>query len=117
MAISKQKTLRIPLSQIEPDPVGDMLAESDGVKPYINYYCALATGVGIRKTLAVMAALPVDKRYLFRLVQCLDWALADYDDCTVELDMPYMPDLENIKERLQIRLWQLRDLLATLGGK
>ena len=51
------------------------------------------------------------------MIECLDWALADYDSSTVGLDMPYMPDLEDIKEKLWNRAWQVRDLLATLEGK
>jgi hypothetical protein len=117
MKNSERKLVRIPLSQIDTDPAGDMLAESKDIKPYIDHYCALVTGVDSEKTLAAIAALPVDKRYLFRVVQCADWALADYDSSTVKLDIPYMPDLESIKEKLRVRLWQLRDLVATLEGK
>lgn len=114
---SKGKILQIPLSQIEADPVGDMLAESESLRPYIDHYCALMKGADSDKTLRVIADLPVEKRYLFRVVQCLDWALADYDDETAKLDMPYMPDLGDITEKLRLRAWQLIDLLRALEGK
>jgi hypothetical protein len=117
MKKGKGKIVQIPLSEIETDPVGDMLTNSESLKPYIDHYCAVMTGRDSERTLRAIAELPVEKRYLSRALQCLDWALADYDSSTVELDMPYMPDLEDIKEKLRIRLWQLRDLLATLAGK
>jgi hypothetical protein len=117
MKKSNGKVVRIPLSQVDTDPVGDMLAESDAIRPYIDHYCALMGRGDTEKTLGVIAALPVDKRYLSRVVQCLDWALADYDSCSIELDMPHMPDLEEIKEKLRFRLWQLRILLTKLEGK
>jgi hypothetical protein len=117
MKKSNCKIVSIPLSQIEPDPVGDMLTESEAIRPYIDHYCALMGRGDTEKTLGVIAALPLKNRYLSRVVECLAWALADYDDCTVELDMPYMPNLAEIEEQLRLRLWQLRDLIATLEGK
>lgn len=115
--MNKPKIKQIPLSQIETDPVSDMLVESESLKPYIDHYCALMQGGDSNKTLGVIAALPVEKRYLSRVIECLDWALADYDSSTVSLDMPYMPDLEDQKEKLWNRAWQVRHLLATLEGK
>ena len=115
--MSKSKVTRIPLSQITTDPVGDMLAESEAIKPYIDHYRALMTGGDSDTTLHTIASLPIEKRYLSRVAQCLDWALADWDNETAKLDMPYMPDLEEIKEKLRIRSWQLRALLATLEGR
>lgn len=41
MSRRKLTVLQMPLSQLETDPVGDMLASSEGLKPYIDHYCAL----------------------------------------------------------------------------
>jgi hypothetical protein len=43
MNMRKPKLMQIPLSQIEIDPLGDMLSDSESIKPYINHYCALMT--------------------------------------------------------------------------
>jgi hypothetical protein len=112
----ERKVTKIALKDIKTHPVGDMLAGGDAMKPYIAHYTAMITGQDSNKTLEEIAALPEDKRYVFRVLQSLDWALADYDSETVKLDMPYIPKLDEIKERLQLRLWQMRDLLAVLEG-
>jgi hypothetical protein len=112
----KMKITKIPITAIKCDPVGDMLARSDDIQPYIKHYAALMSGGDSEKTLAVIAALPKDKRYLSRVLQCLAWALADFDSETVKLDLPYMDSLDAIKEELAKREWQLRELRRTLGG-
>jgi hypothetical protein len=112
----KKRIVRIKLKDIKTDPVGDMLVEGDTLKPYIDHYCALMTGRNSDQTLKVIAALPEEKRYLFRVVQCLDWELADCDSETAKLDMPYVTDLAEVTQKLHLRLMQLADLLRALKG-
>jgi hypothetical protein len=111
------KIVNIPLSQIKTDPAGDMMCRSESLKPYMDYYTAALTRGDTEKALTAIAELPLSKRYVSRVVECLDWALADYDGETVRLDLPYLPDLEEIKEKLQRRFLQLRFLLNELEAK
>jgi hypothetical protein len=117
MKNSKARIVKIPLSQIVTDPAGAMMCRSESLKPYMDYYCAAMTRGDVEKALTVIAKLPLNKRYVSRVVECLDWALADYDGETVRLDLPYLPNLEGIKEKLQNRILQLRFLLSELEAK
>jgi hypothetical protein len=113
----KARIVSIPLKDIETDPVSEMLAKGDALKPYLAHYMEVMRGKDGNQTLKAIADLPKGKRYLHRVRQCLDWALADFDDETAKLDMPYMvEDLEEMQEVLSIRLYQLRSLIATLRG-
>jgi hypothetical protein len=107
--------VEIPLSQIHTDPAGEMMCNSESLKPYMDYYKAALTRGDTETALTTIAKLPLNKRYVSRVVECLDWALADYDGETVQLDLPYLPNLEETKEKLQERILQLRFLLDDLG--
>src|SRR5262245_16609831 len=96
----------IRLKDINTHPVGDMLAASENMEPYINHYGALVTDGESEQTLKAIASLPVEKRYITRVMQCLDWALADFDSETVKLDLPYLPELAGAIETLRLRAWQ-----------
>src|SRR5205809_7435761 len=111
------KTVKVNISDIITDPIGEMLARSEAMKPYMEYYERAMTGQDYKEALAAIASLPLEKRYLFRVSQCLDWALADFDGETIKLDLPYMTDLVELKNKLQLRMMQLRLLLDVLEGK
>lgn len=112
-----KRLLTMPISQIKTDPVGEMLASSDALKPYIDHYKAQQRGGDRDATLGAIAALPESKRYLSRVVECLNWALADFDSETVKLDMPYMSNLDEVKHKLWFRFNQMSVLLKVLQGK
>lgn len=59
------KLLSIPVSQVEPDPVGEMPANCGSLKPYIDHYCALITGGDPEKTLEVIADPPPGAASIF----------------------------------------------------
>ena len=109
--------VKIKLSDLETDPVSDMLTNSDHIKPYIDHYVARDSGGDTAKTLAVIATLPKGERYLTRIIQCLAWALSDYTSDTVRMDLPFISaeDLAQMEEELAIREWQLRDLRKVLN--
>lgn len=104
------------LKDIKTDPAGDMLVKGKDMRPYINHYKAVLSGEDSNATLKIIAGLPSEKRYLSRVVQCLDWALADFDSETAKLDMPYISDLDEVQAKLQHRLMQLNILFQTLKG-
>lgn len=115
--MKKARPIKVKLSDLELDPVGDMLVAGENMKPYISHLKAQMTGADIEATLAAIAALPVEKRYLFRIEQCLGWALADFDSETAKLDAPYMPDLAATIMNLKVRVYQLLRLLEVLQGE
>ncbi len=68
---------------------------------------------GVESALHVLRDLPLEKRYTWRVFSVLKWALADFDDECLKLDLPYIPETkraEMLKE-LQIRLLQFEMLV------
>ena len=115
MEADDSRIKKIKVEDIQTDPVGDMLVSGDALKPYMLHYAAVMTGQDSDSTLQTIAALPIEKRYLFRVAQCLDWALADYDGETAKLDLPYIPNLEELTKKLQMR--ELKLLSQTRQSK
>jgi hypothetical protein len=105
----------IPLSEIKIDPLAQELVRSEQSRPYMDYWMKSYSNdaAGTEAALKVLRELPLEKRYTWRVFSALKWALADFDDECVKLDLPHIPETtraEIVKE-LQIRFLQLEMLL------
>lgn len=85
--------------------------------PYLEYFALLAKGRGTEAAEQQIAAIPENKRYLTRILDCLDSAFADFDRETAKLDLPYMQHRqpEVIKSYLEFRLHQFASLLNAVS--
>ena len=76
------------LGEIKSDPYGEALSKSDQMRPYIELFAAYYSKDA--KTFDIahekIAVLPLKERYIWRIVQALDWGFADFDSATVRLD-------------------------------
>ncbi len=67
-------------------------------------------------------ALPLEKRYIWRIVQALDWGFADFDSETVRIDLDLLSDADRkemdtkLEEVQRTRLVQLCLFLQKLYG-
>ena len=103
-------------NQNEPDAAADMLTEDENMRPYLAYFAAVrGDGGDLRAAAAAIAALPKEKRYLYRVFQSLDCALADFDNETAKLDLRYMDDVPELREKLDFQLRKLGLLRETLA--
>jgi hypothetical protein len=105
----------IPLSEIKIDPLAQELVRSEQSRPYMDYWMRAYSNdaAGVETAREVLRDLPLEKRYTWRVFSALKWALADFDDEGVKLDLPYIPETtraEMVRE-LEIRLQQLVMLL------
>ena len=109
------ETKTISLKDIAIDPLAKELAESEEA-PYIDYFMKTMTrdAAGTQAALKVLRDLPLEKRYIWRVFSALKWALADFDDECVRLDLPNIPEAKRaeILRELEMRFRQLRMLLA-----
>jgi len=96
--------------------LADALTESLDAS-YQEYFVAACSGSSTKEAERRIAAIPEDKRYLTRVLDSLDRALADFDTKTAMLDLPHMQTRqpEAIKRYLGFRLRQLQMLLDALG--
>ena len=57
---------------------------------YLEYFAAACSGMSTKEAETQIAAIPEGKRYLTRVLDSLDSALADLDTETATLDLPHM---------------------------
>src|SRR5699024_6302421 len=55
------------------------LFESPAMKPYVKTLTALISGTDPTVAMEELAALPLEKRYTWRIASALKWAFADFD--------------------------------------
>ena len=105
----------IPLKEIAIDPLAQELVRSEQARPYTNYFMKAYSNdaAGIESALQVLRDLPLEKRYTWRVFSALKWALADFDDECVRLDLPHIPETTRAEmtKELQIRFLQFEMLL------
>ena len=65
-----------------------------------------------------VAALPLEKRYIWRVASALKWGFADFDDVNVETDTATLgeKDLEKVWDLLKFRRIQFCLFLKALVG-
>jgi hypothetical protein len=105
----------IPLKEIKVDPLAEELVRSEQFRPYLDYWMNAYNNdaAGLENALEVLEDLPLEKRYTWRVFSALKWALTDFDDECVKLDLPHIPEAkraEMLKE-FRIRFLQLEMLL------
>jgi hypothetical protein len=71
-----------------------------------------------REAIADIAALPLDKRYVWRVVSALKWRFADFDNLNAAIDRETMSpeDRERVAESLKHRPMQFCIFLKALLG-
>ena len=102
-------TLRVKAKDIGLDPLGEALVESEKMKPYVKVYTDLLHGKQLEESLGHLRNIPVEDRYITRVMQNLDLALADLDTANIGLDLRTLPAVQprEILAKAQIRLLQL----------
>jgi len=76
-------------------------------------------GVGDRAAaLEDIHSLPLEQRYVWRIVSALEWAFADFDSvaATEDIDTLYPSDLATIEDAVTRRLHQILILLRAMVG-
>ena len=97
--------------ELTPGLAGALSASLD--PSYLEYFTADCSGKSTKEAERQIAAIPEEKRYLTRVLDSLDSALADFDTETAMLDLPHMKNRkpEAIKRYLEFRLRQFKMLL------
>lgn len=111
---------KIPVKDIKGDPIGEELARSQAMKPYIAFLVAAMRGEDTTEALARIESLPIKERYVARVLAAIRWAFADFDSATLQLDKDTLEpaSLKQLlhDEILEIRPAQLAIALKVLLG-
>ena len=114
----KQRAEEIPLSAIRMEEGAEELLKSPEAQSYIRLAVAIQARQDPKPALLEISQMPLEKRYLWRVVSALKWAFADFDDLSAAVDCKTLSreDLDKIESLLQKRPLQFCLLLKALYG-
>ena len=109
----------VPIRDFKIEPEAEELLESAAMRPYINLALAIMQGQGLGPAVEELAALPIEKRYTWRVASALKWAFADFDTINVEADRQTLSpeDRQQLIELLTHRPLQFCLFLSKLFGE
>lgn len=110
---------RIPISDLKIDPTAEDLIESPAMEPYVKLAIAVMGHTDPNPAVAEIAALPLEKRYTWRVASALKWAFADFENLNVVADRRTLSqeDLDTLVDLLRVRPIQFCMFLAALFGE
>jgi hypothetical protein len=109
----------VPLSDLKVEPDVEDLVNSPAMKPYMNLAHAMMGGKDTGPAIDEIAALPLEKRYVWRVASALKWAFADFESLDVEVDRQMLTpeDRKRLVELLEHRPLQFCLFLSGLFGQ
>lgn len=114
------KTKMVDLRQIASDPIAEQLMKLPEMQPYIQYAMAVLSHDDEEAALNKIRGIPLDKRYLYRILTALEWGFADFDNFSVSADLKTLESSEVQKliedRKLFFRPLQLCLFLQVLTG-
>jgi hypothetical protein len=116
--MSNKKIKQVPIKDIVSEDGAHELATSEVMQPYLELLKAGLQDKDTTKQLEEIAALPLEKRYIWRIASALKWGFADFDSVYVPVDRETLSadDLGKVVELLRFRPMQLCMFLKALLG-
>jgi hypothetical protein len=110
---------QIPVRDLKVDPTAEDLLDSAAMEPYLNLAVAMMGGKDTGPAIEELAALPLEKRYVWRVASALKSAFVDFDSLTVEADRQTISaeDRQHLVDLLKHRPLQFCIFLSTLLGQ
>ena len=117
--MNEDKPKSIPLKDLVSEDGAHELATSPDMQPYLRL---IKAGMQDRDTTPHMeeiAAIPLERRYVWRVASALKWAFADLETVSVNVDRETLSkeDLKKLIELLRLRPTQLCIFLKALLGE
>ena len=113
------KNSSLPISEIHSEDGALELVRSEKMKPYLAILKAQMSGQDTEPYLAALAALPLEERYVWRVISALKWAFCDLDTETAIADLHTLSeaDLKRVVEPLSLRAIQFCMFVNSLIGE
>jgi hypothetical protein len=113
------KISRVPISEIHSEEGAQDLVRSERMKPYLAFLKAQMSGQDTEPYLAALAALPLEERYVWRVMSALKWAFCDLDTENAIADLHTLSenDLKKVVEPLSLRSIQFCLFVNALIGE
>src|SRR5215471_21167398 len=77
---------KIPVRDLKIEPESEDLLDSPAMKPYLNLMMAMMQGKDTGPAIEELTALPLERRYTWRVASALKWAFGDLETMNVEAD-------------------------------
>jgi hypothetical protein len=77
---------QVKLNTLRAEDGAEELVESPAMAPYVRLAEALLKGGSLKEEVRAIAALPLEERYLWRVLSALKWGFADFDSANVTID-------------------------------
>ena len=113
------KIIGLPINEIHTEAGAQDLVRSERMKPYLALMKAQMEGQDTEPYLAALAALPLEERYVWRVISALKWAFCDLDTESAIADLHTLSeeDLKKVVEPLKLRTIQLCLFVNSLIGE
>src|ERR1700733_7995525 len=109
----------IPIKNLRSEEGAHELATSENMQPYLRLLKAAFQDKDTTPHVEEIAALPLEKRYIWRIASALKWGFADFDNVNVEVDRETLSEenLRKLIELLRLRPIQFCLFLKALVGE
>jgi len=109
----------LPISEVHSEDGAQELVRSERMKPYLAILKAQMGGQDTERYLAALAALPLEERYVWRVISALKWAFCDLDTENAIADVSTLSeeDLKKVVEPLSLRTIQFCLFVNALIGE
>jgi hypothetical protein len=116
--MSDHKFKVVPIDSIKMEDGAEELISAPEMQPYGRYIEAAMFGRDIGDSLEGIAALPLEKRYVWRVASALKWGFADFEDWNVVADRKTLcsADADKLAELLKHRPIQFCMFFMALVG-
>jgi hypothetical protein len=117
--MSEKPTKTIPLAELRTEQGSQELVQAESMKPYLDILMAEMKGEDTSKDLAALAVVPLEQRYVWRVISALKWGLCDLETENVAADIATLSvqDLKIVAEPLALRAMQFSLFVKALVGE
>ncbi len=118
MEMDPNETEKIPVGDLKSEEGAKELVDSETMRPYVRLAEAIMTRQGLKEAVAEIGDLPLEQRYLWRVLSALKWGFADFDSANLVVDRKTLrpEDRRKVSELIQHRPVQFCMLLKALLG-
>src|SRR6202167_2672885 len=103
--MNEEKPKSIPIKDLISEDGAHELATSPDMQPYLRLIKAGLQDQDITPQMEEIAALPLEKRYVWRVASALKWAFADFEDWNAVVDRKTLQpeDFDKLMKLLRFR--------------
>jgi hypothetical protein len=117
--MSEENIRNLPISEIHTEDGAQDLVRSERMKPYLAILKAQLAGQDTEQHFAALAALPLEVRYVWRVISALKWAFCDLETESAIADFRTLSEDDRLKvaEPLTLRATQFCLFVNALLGE